>query len=67
VVNRLCPRLATRIVLYEDSDEVCEQRIVISRDSETLYVFPIDTVATMGGPYKKHALCRMESRTHVEF
>lgn len=62
VVDPLCPRLATRIVLYADSDEISEQRIVIIRDFNTLYVFPVDTVATLGpSAYHRHALCRKTS------
>jgi hypothetical protein len=59
VIDTMCPRLATRIVPYSaPSDEICEQRIIISHDLKTLYVFPVDTVATLGPVYDKHALCR---------
>jgi hypothetical protein len=60
VLDPLFPRLATRIDVYYDSDEISEQRIVISRDFQTLYVFPIDTVATLGAVYGKHALRKQE-------
>jgi hypothetical protein len=60
VIDNVCPRLATRIVLYSaPSDEVSEQRIVVSHDFNTLYVFPVDTVATLGAVYGRHALCRL--------
>jgi hypothetical protein len=61
VIDSICPRVATRIVLYDaPSDEVSEQRIVISQDLRTLYVFPVSTVATLGPVYPAHALCRKE-------
>ena len=60
VIDSRFPRLATRIDMYADSDEISEQRIVISRDFKTLYVFPVDTVATLGAVYGKHALRKEE-------
>jgi hypothetical protein len=55
VIDRVSPRLATRIVCYTDSDEVSEQRIVISSNGDTLHVFP---VTSSPGSYERHALCR---------
>ena len=55
IIDRVSPRLATRIVCYTDSDEVSEQRIVISSNRETLHVFP---VTSPPGSYERHALCR---------
>jgi hypothetical protein len=56
VLDSRFPRLATRVVIYDDSGEVSEQRIVVSSDFQTLYVFPIAMVATLGDAYGKHAL-----------
>jgi hypothetical protein len=40
-------------------DEISEQRIVISPDWKTLYVFPDPGVATLGSEgYRVHALCK---------
>ena len=48
VIDPVFPRLATRILAYgAPSDEVVEQRIVISHDFKTLYIFPVETVATL--------------------
>ncbi len=49
------PQRATRTIFYEDSDEIEEQRILISDDGNTLHVF--DESAD-GGYNKKHALRR---------
>jgi hypothetical protein len=57
-IDRVSPRLATRIVCYTDSDEVSEQRIVISSDGETLHVFPIVPLSKPAISYDRHALCR---------
>jgi hypothetical protein len=57
VIDPVCPQFATRIVLYSGIDEISEQRIVISRDGKTLYVFPVHAVATLGpSAYSIHAL-----------
>ncbi len=66
VIDTLCPRLATRIILYSaPSDEVSEQQIIISHDRKTLYIFPVDTAATMGAGYDKHALCHVDPPTKI--
>jgi len=63
IIDRASPRLATRIVCYADSDEVSEQRIVISSSTgdpkkpDTLHVFPVPTVAP-SIKYNRHALCK---------
>jgi hypothetical protein len=61
IIDRASPLLATRIVLYTDSDEVSEQRIVISLNRDTLHVFPV--VPPSDSPYHRHALCRQDNRT----
>lgn len=53
IIDRVSPKLATRIIWYSDSDEVSEQRIVISLDEQTLHVFP-----RLPDDYHRHALCR---------
>ena len=64
VIDPVCSWFATRIVLYSaPSDEISEQRIVISPDRKTLYVFPVATVATLGPGYRIHALCKQEDPT----
>lgn len=63
VIDSVCSRLATRIVLYSAPwDEISEQRLVISHDLRTLYVFPVATVATLGPAYHIHALCKQEDK-----
>jgi hypothetical protein len=63
VIDPVCPRLATRILIYDPGDEVVEQRIVISQDFKTLYVFVV--VATLGlSAYRPaHALRKIEAAT----
>lgn len=55
VIDPAFPWLATRIERYADSDEIMEQRLVIAADLNTVYLFPIATVATLGDVYGKHA------------
>ena len=55
VIDPLFPWLATRIDRYADSNEICEQRLVIGSDFNIVYVFPVATVATLGDVYGKHA------------
>ena len=55
VINPALPWLATRIVRYADSNEISEQRLVIGSDFNTVYVFPVSIVATLGDVYGKHA------------
>jgi hypothetical protein len=63
IIDRASPRLATRIVCYADSDEVSEQRIVISSSTgdskkpDTLHVFPVVTAAPSIS-YNRHALLK---------
>ncbi len=59
-IDRVSPRLATRIVSYTDSDEVSEQRIVISSDGQTLHVFPVVPLSQPSISYDRHALCRRQ-------
>jgi len=56
------PERATRTVFYDDSDEIEEQRILISDAGNTLHVFD---ESVDGGYSKKHALRRR--RSHVSF
>jgi hypothetical protein len=56
------PQRATRTIFYDDSDEIEEQRILISDDGNTLHVFD----ESVGGGYsKKHALQRRMSPVSV--
>lgn len=59
VIDPVFPRRASRLVCYEDSHEISEQKIVIGLDGDTLHVFPIDlSAAGVGIIYGRHALCR---------
>jgi hypothetical protein len=58
VIDPAFPWLATRITRYADSDEISEQRLVIGRDFNVVYVFPVATVATLGDVFGNHALRR---------
>jgi hypothetical protein len=62
VIDPVCSRLATRILIYDapTPDEVVEQRIIISHDSKTLYVSYV--LATFGLPAYRpaHVLCKVE-------
>ncbi len=58
VIDSVCPRLATRIVIYEPGDEVIEQRIVISKDFGTLYVFIVAATLGLSTYSRSHALRR---------
>jgi hypothetical protein len=61
VIDADCSWFARRVVLYSAMDELYEQKIVISPDQKTLYVFPVSTVATLGPKaYNIHALCKKE-------
>lgn len=59
-IDRVSPWLATRILCYTDSDEVSEQRIVISSKRDTLHVFPVVPLSGPKIPYDRHALCKRE-------
>lgn len=64
VIYPVCSSFAIQIVLYSAMDEIVEQRIVISPDRKTLYVFPVPNVVTLGpGAYCVHALCKQGSAT----
>jgi hypothetical protein len=58
VIDPVCSWFATRIVLYSAMDEISEQRVMISPDRETLYVFPVAAASTLGTGYRIHALCK---------
>jgi hypothetical protein len=58
VIDSVCPRLATRILIYEPGDEVMEQRIVISQDFRTLYVFIVAATLGLSAYSPAHALRR---------
>lgn len=59
-IDLACPRRATRTVMYKDSDEIAEQRIEISADCKTLYVYP---VAPTDRDYNAHALRKTDERS----
>jgi len=62
VIDPICERIATRIMIYEfpTPDEAMEQRIVISYDRKTLYVFPILATLGLASYTPSHALCKVE-------
>jgi len=61
VLDSICSRLGRRILQYAPpEDEIVEQRVLISHDWKTMYLFPDDTVATLGSGYRNHALCKKE-------
>ena len=55
VIDPAIPWLATRIDRYRDSNEVAQQRLVIGRDFDTIFVFPVPAFSTLGDVYGKHA------------
>lgn len=55
VMDPRVPWMATRIDRYEDSHEVAQQHLVISRDPSVVYVFPIPSGSTLGNVYRPHA------------
>jgi hypothetical protein len=55
VMDARVPWMARRIDRYEDSQEVAQQHLVISRDSSVVYVFPIPSGSTLGNVYAAHA------------
>jgi len=55
VMDPRVPWIATRIDRYEDSHEVAQQHLVISRDPSVVYVFPIPSRSTLGDVYRPHA------------
>ena len=55
VMDPRVPWTATRIDRYEDSHEVAQQHLVISRDPSVVYVFPIPSGSTLGNVYRPHA------------
>jgi len=61
IVDRTSPRLVTRIVCYTGSDEVKEERIVISSKGDTLHVFPVVPLSEPTIRYCWHALCKCEN------
>lgn len=62
VIDPVCPRLATRILIYDapTPDEVIEQRIIISQDFKTLYVFYVFATFGLSAYRPAHVLCRRE-------
>jgi len=62
-IDPACPRKATRVLIYEfpTPDEAMEQRIVISHDFKTLYVFPVLAILGLPAYSPAHALCKVES------
>lgn len=58
VMDPKVPWMATRIDRYEDSHEVAQQHLVLSRDGSVVYVFPISGVSTPGAAYSPHAWLR---------
>lgn len=63
VIDPACPRKATRTLIYEfpTTDDAVEQRIVISHDFKTLYVFPVLATVGLQAYTPAHALCKMAS------
>jgi hypothetical protein len=61
-IDPLCSRLATRILIYDapTPDEVVQQRIIISHDSKTLYVFYVLATFGLSAYRPAHVLCRVE-------
>ncbi len=57
-IDRMSPRLATRIVCYPDSDEGHDQRIVISADAQTLQVFRRRAAVAAGDLAQQDAFMR---------
>lgn len=55
VMDPRVPWMATRIDRYEDSHEVAQQHLVISRDPSVVYLFPIPSRSTIGNAYPPHA------------
>lgn len=56
------PQLATRTIFYDECDEIAEQRLVISDDGNTLFVFD----KSAGGGYRrKHALRRHQAGSGI--
>jgi hypothetical protein len=53
VLDRFVPWTAMRIDRYDDSSEICEQRLVLATDPDVVYIFPSPTVASM--IYTAHA------------
>ena len=53
VLDRFVPWSATRIDRYEDSNELCEQRLILGTDPDVIYVFPSSHIASM--TYTPHA------------
>ena len=60
MIDPACSRKATRILIYEfpTPDEAMEQRIVISHDFKTLYVFPVIATIGLAAYTPTHALCK---------
>jgi hypothetical protein len=55
VMDPKVPWMARRIDRYEDSHEVAQQHLVISRDPSVVYVFPMPSGSTLGNVYAPHA------------
>jgi len=60
VLDTVIPGRATRTVRYDDSDEISEQRLEISPDSQIIYVFPVaprrpSVMHTRNTPYAANA------------
>lgn len=60
VFDPAVPWLATRIDRYPDSNEIAQQQLLMTPDSDIVYVFPIATGATLGDVYRKHAWRRVK-------
>jgi hypothetical protein len=60
VLDPFCPRLATRIVCYADSNEIAQQHIVLDANPDLLHVFPI-ALSPRGIRYDRHALRRLRT------
>jgi hypothetical protein len=62
VIDPVCPRLATRILIYDEPtpDEVIQQRIIISHDFKRLYVFYVLATFGLSAYRPAHVLCKVE-------
>jgi hypothetical protein len=65
-IDPLCTRRATRILIYDKpDDEVMEQRVVISHDRQTLYVFPVLATIGLSSYTSGHALRKVADTVKI--
>jgi hypothetical protein len=61
VIDRVCPRIATRILIYDPGDEVVEQRIVISEDLKRYMLFYVTASLGLTAYNPVHVLRKIEA------